>query len=46
MNASIENIVYTEFTKKNVFGQLTCVDPWVRPNRKAWGAVHHYSPAC
>ena len=23
MNTSIENIVYTEFTKKNIFGQLT-----------------------
>ena len=23
MNTSIENIVFTEFTKKNVFGQLT-----------------------
>ena len=26
--------------------QTASVDPRVRPNRKAWGAVHYYSPAC
>ena len=43
-------------TKKKVSEQLTMVavifgvpqtksvDPRVRPNREAWGAVHHYSP--
>ena len=26
--------------------QAKSVDPWVQPDRHAWGAVYHYSPAC
>ena len=26
--------------------QKKSVDPWVCPNRQAWGAVHHYSLTC